>query len=302
MNNLWIYITLASAFTGAMSDAILKGSVDKDNEFLMICFQSLMALPFMYIITFFLGFNGLSQEVFHLSAINSKFYIAFFTALPFEVAAIILYVKALRLAPLNLTVPFLSLTPLFLILFSWLILGDKVSLTRGFGIFLIAFGSYVLNIKKLNKGILEPFKAIARERGSLYMIIVSFLYSFTSALGKMGITYSAPLFFCTTYITALALCLIPFAIYSCRTTKWTILSKRNLKNGLYLGLVMSFSNIAHFTAVGISNIAYMIAIKRLSLLFGIIFGYIFFKEAGFKERFTGALIMFTGFVLIVTGK
>ncbi|MBF0473047.1 MAG: EamA family transporter [Nitrospirae bacterium] len=300
MNHLWIYLTIASAFSGAMCDTILKGSVNKDNEILIMTFQFLMALPFLYIVGFILWYKGLSGEIFRLSQLDSKFYIAFFMGLPLEVAATILYVKALRISPINLTLPFLSLTPMFLILFSWLILGEKVSIKSGIGIFLITLGSYLLNIKDITKGFFEPFKAIAKERGSLYMIIISILYSFTSVFGKMGVTHSTPLFFGVIYVTALVICLIPFTIYSCRVSKIKIVTKRNLKIGLILGFIAAFSNIMHYAALGISNVSYMIAIKRLGPLFTIILGYFFFKEAGFKERFTGALIMFAGFVLIVT--
>jgi uncharacterized membrane protein len=309
----------------------------------MIWLQFFMALPFLYIIGLVLWIKGISGEIFYPSALDSKFYIAFLVSLPLETAATILYVKALRLSPLNLTLPFLSLTPIFLILFSWLILDEKVSMQSGFGIFLIAFGSYILNIKKIKEGFLEPFKAIARERGSIYMIMVAVLFSFTSALGKMGVTHSTPLYFGVTYITALCICLMPFAIYSyqvafnritdatssstpqrteqyasvvsslppcstsernlvsCKLCADKIITKRNLKNGLILGAIMTVSNVMHFAAISISNVADMIAIKRLGLLFGIILGYLFFKETGFKERFTGALIMFIGFVMIVTG-
>jgi len=300
MNHIWIYLTIASAFSASICDTILKGNINKDNEILLMTSQFLMALPFLYIFGFILWLNGLSGQIFHLTQLDSKFYIAFFTALPLEVAATILYVKALRSSPINLTVPFLSLTPLYLILFSWLMLGEKISIKSGIGIFLIAFGSYVLNIKKLDKGFFEPFKAIAKERGSLYMIIISILYSFTSVFGKMGVTHSSPLFFGTIYITAIALCLSPFAIYSCKRSKTPIITKRNLKIGLCLGAIASFSNIMHFSAISIANVSSMIAIKRLGILFSVILGYIFYKEAGFKERFIGALIMFAGFVLIVT--
>ena len=301
MNHLWIYLTLACAISSAIGDTLLKGSVNKDNEILMIWLQFFMALPFLYIIGLVLWIKGISGEIFYPSALDSKFYIAFLVSLPLETAATILYVKALRLSPLNLTLPFLSLTPIFLILFSWLILDEKVSMQSGFGIFLIAFGSYILNIKKIKEGFLEPFKAIARERGSIYMIMVAVLFSFTSALGKMGVTHSTPLYFGVTYITALCICLMPFAIYSCKLCADKIITKRNLKNGLILGAIMTVSNVMHFAAISISNVADMIAIKRLGLLFGIILGYFFFKETGFKERFTGALIMFIGFVMIVTG-
>jgi drug/metabolite transporter (DMT)-like permease len=48
-----------------------------------------------------------------------------------------------------------------------------------------------------------------------------------------------------------------------------------------------------------ANVAYMIAIKRLSLIIGSGYGFLLFGERNVRERMAGALIMFAGFVVIV---
>jgi len=52
-------------------------------------------------------------------------------------------------------------------------------------------------------------------------------------------------------------------------------------------------------AISLTQVAYMISIKRLSLLMGVLFGYLFFKETNIRERFVGTLLMIIGFALIV---
>lgn len=42
----------------------------------------------------------------------------------------------------------------------------------------------------------------------------------------------------------------------------------------------------------------MIAVKRLSLFFGVAFGGIFFHEEHIRQRLAGSLLMFAGVVLI----
>jgi drug/metabolite transporter (DMT)-like permease len=44
----------------------------------------------------------------------------------------------------------------------------------------------------------------------------------------------------------------------------------------------------------------MISLKRMSLIIGVIYGYIFFKERHIRERLAGASLMLAGFVMIVT--
>ena len=45
--------------------------------------------------------------------------------------------------------------------------------------------------------------------------------------------------------------------------------------------------------------AYVIAIKRTSVCFGVIWGHLIFHEKGVKERLTGAIVMVLGVVLII---
>jgi len=52
-------------------------------------------------------------------------------------------------------------------------------------------------------------------------------------------------------------------------------------------------------AISLTQVAYMISVKRLSLLMGVLYGYILFKETNIKERFAGTLLMIIGFAMII---
>ncbi|MBK7497414.1 MAG: hypothetical protein IPI28_19180 [Candidatus Omnitrophica bacterium] len=82
------------------------------------------------------------------------------------------------------------------------------------GIVMIVTGSYVLNLSKVTSGFLGPFRAIAREPGSKLMLLVSFIYAFTSVIGKLAVLHSNPYVFGSLYnitLTALMVALIPFS-------------------------------------------------------------------------------------------
>lgn len=85
--------------------------------------------------------------------------------LPSEVTAIFLYSKAIKVSPFSLTILFLSLTPVFLIVTSFLILGDLPDRSGLIGIFLIACGMYLLNLPYGQKEILAPLRSIVKEKG-----------------------------------------------------------------------------------------------------------------------------------------
>jgi uncharacterized membrane protein len=57
---------------------------------------------------------------------------------------------------------------------------------------------------------------------------------------------------------------------------------------------------SHMMAISLVNVAYMISLKRTSLVIGVIYGYFFFREKNIRERLSGALLMFIGFIMIVT--
>ena len=289
MTNLWVVLSLISAFSLATSDALAKKSLQENDEYLVAWFRLIFTLPLLLFVMVFTP----------VPALDSDFYKAFIIALPLEVVTVILYIKALKLSPLSLTLPFLSLTPFFLILNSYLILGEKVSFPGAVGILLIVFGSYLLNIAEADKGIFEPLKAIKREKGSVLMICVALIYSFTSSFGKMAIEHSSPLFFGITYFIALNIVFVPIGLIKGRRGIGIFLRERKFKSVVLPGFFYALMVITHMTAMKLTKVAYMISVKRASLLIGIIYGYLFFREQNIRSRLAGALLMFIGFLLVV---
>jgi drug/metabolite transporter (DMT)-like permease len=289
MPHLWIVLSLISAFSLATSDALTKKVITPSNEYIIAWFRIVYALPA-------LAFAALLTPA---PPIDGTFYLSFCAALPLEVMAILLYYKALRISPLSLSLPFLSFTPVFLMLFSRIIMGEAVSPFGAAGIVLIALGGYGLNLSSLRTGPLGPLKAVARERGSLYMLGVALIYSATSALGKLAISHSSPAFFGATYYLALAICLLPIIALRRGGRQFLADLRGTARTALLPGLFDAVQSVTHFYAVSMANVAYMIAIKRFSLLIGGVYGFVLFGERNVRERLIGSLLMFTGFVIIV---
>ncbi len=288
MENIWIIFALISAFSLATSDAFTKKSLKDHNEYIIAWLRLLFSLPLLITACFFIP----------MPELNRDFYIIFIIALPLEIASIILYIKALKLSPMSLTLPFLSLTPLFLIIISYILLGESVSSAGAAGIILIVAGSYILNIKDIKKGFFEPFIAISKEKGAVYMIAVAMIYSVTASLGKAAIELSSPVFFGSVFFTAVAIGFTPVALYKGKP-KASSLNMQVFKSAVVPGLFYSLMIISHVIALSMTNVAYMISVKRLSLLIGVLYGYYLFKESGIKERFIGSVLMLIGFLLII---
>lgn len=287
---MWVVFALISAFTLATSDALTKKALKDSNEYLVAWFRFFFSLPLLLIIWLFVPVPELDAE----------FYKAFALLVPLETVTIVLYIKALRLSPLSLTLPFLALTPVFLIFISYLIVGEKVSFRGGAGIFLIAVGSYTLNIREIKKGIFEPFRSIAREKGSIMMIGVAVIYSLTASFGKVAIEHSSPLFFAITYFIALTVFFAPIAFWMGRNELGVFFRDKQFRKLVLPGVFLAVMAATHMLAMNLTKVAYMISVKRLSLIIGIMYGYFLFREENIKERFLGAVLMLIGFVMVVT--
>jgi uncharacterized membrane protein len=66
------------------------------------------------------------------------------------------------------------------------------------------------------------------------------------------------------------------------------------------GIFYSFMVISHMIAISLAQVAYVITIKRMSLVIGVLYGYLFFREKNIRERLLGAALMFLGFAIVVT--
>lgn len=289
MTQPWIALSLLAAFSLATSDALTKKIITKDNEYVIAWLRVVYALPAL------VAAAVLSPK----PSLDSTFIAAFCTALPLDILAILLYYKALRLSPLSLSLPFLSLTPVFLILFSRIIMGEAVSGAGAAGIALIALGGYSLNLSALRTGPLGPLRAVVNERGSLYMLVVALIYSITSTLGKLAVAHSSPAFFGATYYVALALCLLPVIMLRSDRKQFFAEVRVTARSVLLPGAFDSMHAVTHFFAVSMVNVAYMVSVKRSSLILGSIYGFLFFGERNIRERMAGALLMFGGFVMIM---
>ncbi|OAQ19827.1 DMT family transporter [Thermosulfurimonas dismutans] len=297
---IWFTLALGAAFFVALGDALNKKFFARDGMVLMATARTLGPLPFLL---FFLWiFFPTSELLSHFSKAlqNPEFLKTVGLLLPLETLAILLYMEAIRISPLSLTLPFLSFTPTFIILTGYIVLGEKLSWKGIGGIGLVVLGSYLLHLPVLKEGPLTPFRALFRERGSLLMLAVALIYAVTTVFGKKAILLSDPLWFAGSYFVLLGL-FVPAVLKLFFRPRILNFIKQNLKGVLLLGLTQALMIICHMKAISLAPAAYMIAVKRTSILFGILFGGAFFQESHLQARFFAASIMLLGVVLIVTG-
>lgn len=281
----YLYAFGAAFFTAA-SDAMAKQVLRRHSAVVVawarLAYASIFLLPLLFLVP--------------IPKLDGIFWLTIAVLLPLEIIAIILYMKALQISPLSLTVPFLSLTPAFTIVTAFFILGELPDLPGLFGICMIIAGAFALNIHRIKEGALKPLHSIIAEKGSLLMIAVAFIYSITSVLGKAAIQHSSPAFMGICYVPIISLSLFPLAIR--KGMRWGTLKSGGVLLFL-IGACQALTALCHFKGISMILVSYMISVKRLSLLFGVAFGGIFFHEEHIRQRLAGSLMMLAGVVLIL---
>ncbi len=282
----WLVFAFLTAFSESMKDVFSKKSLKNIDEYIVSWALRFFALPFLLPLLF----------IIEVPAVGRQFLIALFVSGSLNVLTTILYMKAIKYSDLSISVPMVTFTPLFLLLTSPLLVGEFPTLHGLAGIILIVTGSYTLNLKEKSKGYLAPFKFLIKEKGPKLMLAVAFIWSITSNLDKLGVQDSSPIFWAIAVNIYICAAMFPFMIYKSRKNLFQIplYAKALLPIGLFTALTVIFQ----MTAINLTLVAYVISIKRTSVIMSVLFGFLLFKEKGIKERILGSLLMIAGVIMI----
>jgi drug/metabolite transporter (DMT)-like permease len=282
----WLGLAILTAFFESLKDVFSKKSLKFLDEYLVACagmaIASIALLPILAVV-------GIPK-------LGPNFWMALTIGGSLNVVAYTLYVKAIRLADLSLMSPLSTLTPLFLLITSPLIVKEVPTVWDAVGVFLIVIGSYVLNLNASASGFWGPLRSIFRNKGTRMMVVVAFIWSITSTFDKVGVMNSSPIFWAIVLFGSIALGILPLIILNSKNpiqgirSHWRLLLAAGLANGIGVGCQM--------VAVGMVAVTQVIAVKRMSGLVSVIFGHFLFGEKGIRERLLGAGIMVTGVVVM----
>ena len=126
-----------------------------------------------------------------------------------NVFALVLFLGALRLSPLSLTVPLLSFTPVISTTLAWLFRGQVPGPAQYAGAALVVTGATVLG---LSGGAWKGFTAFLREPGVRRMAVVALLWSCTGVLDQTAVARGAGAWYAPILTGAVALILLLWAV------------------------------------------------------------------------------------------
>lgn len=134
-----------------------------------------------------------------MPAIQRGYLLPALASVGLNIAANLLFFSALRNSQLSVTIPLLSLTPVFTALLAIPLLGEVPTLRQWFGILLVVAGAFVLNLPE-GGGSLPP-----AARGAGLMVLVALLWSLTGPFDKMATAKASGPFHATVLCAGVAL-------------------------------------------------------------------------------------------------
>jgi drug/metabolite transporter (DMT)-like permease len=208
----------------------------------------------------------------------------------------LLYFKALQITPLSMCVPFLSFTPVFLIPTGFVILGEIPSPLKALGVALIVVGSLVMHRRLFAQGPMAPVRAVLREKGSRYMLLVSFIFSITNPLDKKLVTMSDV--FTEAFAYGLGLAIAFWIMGRAKKGDFANAARANWKWIFLAGLLDAVALLTQLGSYAYIPVVITVSIKRAGIVLAVFSGWLFFHERNITDQVIAASVMFCGVLIL----
>lgn len=179
---IWM-LPLGSGMADAASRSVIKVA-KKLHTFTLLSMGFFFALPLYAIWLYFTG----------MPHIEEKFWIAIALHVPLFTIATVLTVEAHKASPLAKTMPYMALTPAFLLgvtpfmaLFFSGLEESTPTIIGGIGVLILVAGLYILNMQVARRSFFDPIRAFWYDRGSRLMFFASIVLAFTSVLDLVAL-------------------------------------------------------------------------------------------------------------------
>lgn len=283
---MWIVLALITAVCEAAKDGLCKKGLQSLDVFTIAWVWKVFSLPFILPLIFF---APLPDEL------PKEFWTALLVGGGLNILATVLYIRAISTSDLSITLPLLSFTPAFLLITSPVLVGDIPTPLGYAGVLFIVGGSYLLGIKE-RSSILGPLKALVRDPGARLMLAVALIWSVAANMDKIGVMATNPFFWavCIQSFISVGLTVV---LYSMRA-RIRGRMQSSMPVLLLIGLVTGIGFVCQMAAISIGLVPYVIAIKRTSIVLGVLIGGLYFLEKDLRTRVSATLVMLAGVMLI----
>lgn len=216
-----------------------------------------------------------------------------------NVAIQYLGVMALKREDASIVAPLQGLTPLFLILTSWLMLKEFPTTFGLIGILVTVTGTYILALQGKDKrtGFFAPWGRLGRSKGALIAISTAILGSIALNFNKVVVLNSSPILRASMVFFAVSVIVWLVSITSGQWQK--IGNKKKLWWPLFgIGLLIGLANVLMDSGFLFGIVPYVGSLKRFQIVVVILLSGPILHEGFRKSRLAAAVTIVAGIALL----
>jgi drug/metabolite transporter (DMT)-like permease len=201
----------------------------------------------------------------------------------------------------SLAYPLTMSAPLYIPLWAYIFLGERLSVVGFGGIVVVFLGAYILQMRELSWiGLSLPLRNI-RMPGFVLAVSAGVFYSVGAVVDKQGVTVADV--FVYTYYLDIVLFLFLLGNTSLTTPASHFLEeiRERWPQGLLAGFVLFSSFITYRIGLQAAKVSYASSVRQASAIIGVLGGILLFRERFGRIRLIGALLIAAGIAFIKLG-
>jgi len=285
LRRVWLPLALLAAVGTAAREVLIKRARRSVDEFAVVFFVACGA-----------GALLLPPALASGAAPREGFWLALVASGTINAVAALLIARAVHRSDLSLVAPLKSLTPLFMLGTAPLLIGEYATPAGIAGVVVIVAGAYLLSEPE-GSGILAPYRALFQDAGAREMLVVAVIFSISAVVDKVGVQASGAFTWAAALNLFVAAAVGPVVLIR-RATRGVPLLAGAGRDVAGAAAVTAVALAAQMAAITMTAAAYVIAVKRTSVLFAVLAGGVFFEERATRRRAVAAIIMIAGFALV----
>lgn len=293
----WSLLALGTAGCTTAADLLLRSLLRQGLSARLAigasgCLTTLLALPLILLIRPAIQLGPLLGALAATALING---VAFWS-----------YGRALARGELSLVLPLINLSPLVLLLSGWLVLGERPAPEVVLGVILLVAGAILLGRSDaLRRGLL-------RAPGARAMLLTAVLWGLGGSIDKLGVRAGGSLLWVAGLYLMVGTPLLLGALAGGDARRLTPRAggrahelfagaegRRRLLQLLVVALLSLVGTALQMEALQLTAVVHVVAIKRLSTLFGSVIGVLWLDESSGSLRLPAAALMSGGAVLVL---
>ncbi|NWF50982.1 MAG: EamA family transporter [Ignavibacteriaceae bacterium] len=288
----WFAVALLSAFLSAGAAITQKKVLLKigalEFSFLLSIINLVFSVPFFFFIDY-QTINSINLSVLFLKSMIG-------------VAAFFCVMLSLKNLEISNALPLLALTPGFIAVFAFFLLGESLKSTEILGLVLLVMGTFILESQN-GKNFVLPFTVFFRSKYHRFIILALLLFTASSIMDKfllIKLNLSPVSLTAFQHVYFAVLFGIIFIIFNKKLEPVkSFVTKNNLLWISFISILTIGYRFTQILAVGMASVALVLAIKRTSVFWATVIGGKIFSDKDLLKRSIAAVLIIAGAILIL---